>query len=465
MSHSLFWFRSDLRLHDNHGLAAASADGPALALYIATPRQWDFHADAPIKRDFWRRNLVELERRLAELGIPLLHAEVPTYDDVVPLLEQLLPALKIRVLHCNREYPLNERRRDRAVEELCSRLGLRFTVHEDQLLTSPLRLLNQSEAPFKVFTPFARAARALLQQAPPTGAPAVKPQARPKLAPHPLLKSCEELRWPRAEAAWTALWPAGEEHARAALTAFCSERLPDYAQRRDLPATTGTSVLSPYLASGVLSVRECWRESSLFGEESQGVAAWQNEFLWRDFYKHVAWHFSRVCRHLPWRDDVERVPWRHDEAEFARWCEGRTGFPIIDAGMRQLAQTGWMHNRLRMLTASFLCKHLLIDWRWGERYFMQHLVDGDFAANNGGWQWSASTGTDAAPYFRIFNPVTQSQRSDPEGRFIRRFVPELAALDERAIHLPGEMRPADYPEPMVDLAFGRERALAAFASR
>jgi deoxyribodipyrimidine photo-lyase len=154
--------------------------------------------------------------------------------------------------------------------------------------------------------------------------------------------------------------------------------------------------------------------------------------------------------------------WRQDNEEFRRWCAGQTGFPIIDAAMRQLLQTGWMHNRLRMLVAMFLSKHLLIDWRWGERWFMQHLIDGDLAANNGGWQWSASTGTDAVPYFRIFNPVRQSQRFDGEGEFIRRFLPELAALDNTTIHEPGLWRPASYPPPMIDLAFGRERALQAF---
>jgi deoxyribodipyrimidine photo-lyase len=174
------------------------------------------------------------------------------------------------------------------------------------------------------------------------------------------------------------------------------------------------------------------------------------------------WHYPHVCRHQPWKNDVGHVPWRHDHAEFQLWCEGRTGIPIVDAAMQQLVQTGWMHNRLRMITAMFFSKHLLLDWRWGERWFMQHLIDGDFAANNGGWQWSASTGTDAAPYFRIFNPVTQSHRFDAEGVFLRRYLPELATLDNDAIHDPGLLRPAGYPPPMLELAFGRERALQAF---
>jgi deoxyribodipyrimidine photo-lyase len=236
--------------------------------------------------------------------------------------------------------------------------------------------------------------------------------------------------------------------------------VPSYREQRDVPSVDGTSRLSPALAAGALSIRECWRRAPW--QESEGALVWQNELLWRDFYKYVMWHYPHVCKKLAWRGDVGHVPWRHDDKEFRQWCDGRTGIPIIDAAMRQLQHSGWMHNRLRMLTAMFLTKHLLIDWRWGERWFMQHLIDGDFAANNGGWQWSASTGTDAAPYFRVFNPVTQSRRFDPDGTFIRKYVPELAGLDNAAIHDPGLLRPDDYPAPIIDLAFGRERALTAF---
>ncbi|MEX2367033.1 MAG: deoxyribodipyrimidine photo-lyase, partial [Pseudohongiellaceae bacterium] len=245
------------------------------------------------------------------------------------------------------------------------------------------------------------------------------------------------------------------------LDRFCLQGLDAYHKLRDQPALDATSRLSPYLAAGVLGIRECWRKSAAC-QDGEGLFTWQNELLWRDFYRHIMFHFPRVCQHQPWKQDTVRIPWRHDPKEFHRWCHGQTGFPIIDAAMRQLLELGWMHNRLRMIVAMFLSKHLLIDWRLGEKWFMQHLVDGDFAANNGGWQWSASTGTDAVPYFRIFNPVTQSQRFDPHGDFIRAFVPELATLDRRAIHQPGKLRPAAYPEPMIDLGFGRQRALSAF---
>ena len=461
MSRSLYWLRTDLRVHDNRALAASSADGDVIALYVATPAQWDAHDDAAIKRDFWRRNLALLEQALSERGIPLLYAEVPTYADLVPLLRELIATLEVSSVHCNREYPLNERRRDKALAAECNSLGVRFIAHEDQVLIPPKQLLNKSGSPFKVFTPFSRTARLYLEQVPPVAADSVRAQMRPALQAHAALKSIDQLTWPPAQPDWAQCWPAGELQARDKLEVFCRERMPDYKERRDLPAQSGTSQLSHYLSAGVLSVRECWRESLAWGE-SGGGAVWQSELLWRDFYKHVMWHFPHVCQHLSWRTDVAHVPWRHDHAEFALWCEGKTGIPIIDAAMRQLVRTGWMHNRLRMLTAAFLSKHLLIDWRWGERFFMQHLIDGDFSANNGGWQWSASTGTDASPYFRIFNPVTQSRRFDADGAFIRQFVPELAHLDAHAIHEPGMLRPASYPAPMIELAFGRERALNAF---
>lgn len=461
MSLQLCWLRSDLRLNDNRALAAARAAGPVAALYIATPRQWQLHDEAPIKLDYWRRNLQVLEQELQQLGIPLVYYEVPLYRDIPPLLQRILPVLRAAALHCNRELPLYEHRRDEAVQLTCRQLGVGFQRHEDQTLQPPEQVLNKSGLPFKVFTPFSRALRERLTEASTANAEGPAVQAAPVLPATAESRTLDQLSWPDPDQAWAALWPAGEQHALQRLDSFCAAALARYKERRDLPGVDGTSKLSPALAAGVVSVRECWRRASAW-QAGEGVHTWQNELLWREFYKHVMWHFPHVNRKLAWRDDVGHVPWRHDHAEFAAWCQGRTGIPIVDAAQRQLLHCGWMHNRLRMLSAMFLTKHLLIDWRWGERWFMQHLVDGDFAANNGGWQWSASTGTDAAPYFRIFNPVTQSRRFDPTGDFIRRYVPELADLDAGSIHEPGLLRPANYPAPMIDLAFGRERALNAF---
>jgi deoxyribodipyrimidine photo-lyase len=266
-------------------------------------------------------------------------------------------------------------------------------------------------------------------------------------------------------------WPAGEDEAQARLARFLDETVKDYGYLRDLPAKPGTSQLSAYLAAGVISPRQCLHAALAsnrgeFDSGSSGVQTWINELLWREFYKHILTGYPQVSRHRAFRAQTEALPWRDAPDDFQAWQEGRTGFPIIDAAMRQLLHTGWMHNRLRMIVAMFLSKNLLIDWRLGERHFMRHLIDGDLAANNGGWQWSASTGTDAVPYFRIFNPVSQSQRFDPEGRFIRHWLPELRGLDEKSIHQP--VKSADlfannsYHSPIVDLSSSRQRALEAF---
>jgi deoxyribodipyrimidine photo-lyase len=253
-----------------------------------------------------------------------------------------------------------------------------------------------------------------------------------------------------------------------------------YAEARDRMDLDGTSRLSPYLRFGMLSARQAAvmaglaRELAPDEKARRGVDTWLNELIWREFYQAILHHFPHVLERS-FRPKLQAIPWDNDRTAFAAWCEGRTGYPVIDAAMRQLTHTGWMHNRARMIVASFLVKDLLIDWRWGERFFMQHLVDGDPAANNGGWQWTAGTGTDAAPYFRIFNPVTQGKKCDPQGGYVRRWVPELAQVPDRFIHEPWKM-PAetqqsigcvvgqDYPKPIVDHAWARERALAAYAT-
>ena len=458
---SLHWFRSDLRLQDNCSLQAAAAAGELLCLYIATPGQWRLHDDAPVKLDFWRRNLRLLEKLLRTRGIPLLYAQVDGYAEIPALLQALLPQLQVGELHCNREYPLNERRRDKAVTEALQARGIAVHVHDDQTLLPPEAVCNRSGQPFKVFTPFAKAVRERLQHGTLQCCAQPPQQQLPDFAFPEQLCAADQVAWPGPGQDWSGLWPAGEEHARHTLRDFVALRLEAYEQQRDLPGIDGTSRLSPQLAAGVLSPRQCW-QATLEAEPGPGVQAWQNELLWRDFYRHVMFHYPRVCKGWNWRGDLQHIPWRHDAAEFALWCEGRTGIPVVDAAMRQLLATGWMHNRLRMIAAMFLSKHLLIDWRWGERWFMQHLVDGDIASNNGSWQWSASTGTDAVPYFRIFNPLTQSRRFDAQGDYLRHWLPELRGLDAKAIHDPGLLRPASYPAPMIDLGFGRERALNAF---
>ncbi|RUS25846.1 deoxyribodipyrimidine photo-lyase, partial [Jimgerdemannia flammicorona] len=271
------------------------------------------------------------------------------------------------------------------------------------------------------------------------------------------------------------LYPPGEPAAHARLTAFLTTKIASYHLARDQPAKDGCSALSPYLAAGVISARQCLRAArrangGKLRTGKEGVVGWVSELAWRDFYRHVLFHFPRVCMGRAFKQETEKVEWAEDlrGVKFKAWCEGKTGFPIVDAGMRQMKEIGWMHNRVRMCAAMFLSKDLLLDWRMGEKFFMQHLIDGDFASNNGGWQWAASTGTDAQPYFRVFNPHLQSERFDSEGEYVRRWIPELKEVRVPAVHDPSgalvkeEFEKLGYAYPIVDHKQARERALAAY---
>ncbi|MBM7060178.1 deoxyribodipyrimidine photo-lyase [Pseudomonas sp. UL073] len=465
----LLWLRSDLRVHDNRALSAAMSAGPTVALYLVSPGQWQAHDDAPCKIDFWRRNLLELAGELAQLNVPLLVRRVDTWRQAPQAISALCERLQIGSVQANEEYGVNETRRDQAVDQALQRLGVAFRRHLDQLLLPPGSVLTRSGGYFQVFSQFRKVCLQRLLDRSPALQPKPRAQAPLPLASDPLPAAFDGL--PGVDAALAAYWPAGEAVASARLQDFIDTQIDDYHAQRDLPARPGTSQLSAYLACGVLSPRQCLgaalnANQGELDSGRQGVATWINELLWREFYKHILVGFPRVSQHRAFRAETEALPWRDAPDELAAWQQGRTGFPLIDAAMRQLLATGWMHNRLRMLVAMFLSKHLLLDWRAGERWFMQHLIDGDLAANNGGWQWSASTGTDAVPYFRLFNPISQSQRFDPHGRFIRHWLPELAALSERDIHNPaalgGLLAPPGYPAPIVDLGVGRTRALQAF---
>jgi deoxyribodipyrimidine photo-lyase len=268
-----------------------------------------------------------------------------------------------------------------------------------------------------------------------------------------------------------ALWPAGEDTAASRLDSFIDVSIGDYERARDIPGLDGTSRLSPYLAAGVISPGACLRAalSANHGEIDSGrvgIRTWITELLWREFYLHLLAAHPTLSMHRPMRPETDGVPWRDSEQDLRAWREGRTGFPIIDAAMRQLLAMGWMHNRLRMMTAMFLSKNLLLDWRKGEAWFMARLIDGDLASNNGGWQWSASTGSDAVPYFRVFNPETQSRKFDPDGSFLRHWLPELADLDDGDIHAPSDAQreARGYPARIVDLRASRLRAIEAYGS-
>jgi deoxyribodipyrimidine photo-lyase len=261
-------------------------------------------------------------------------------------------------------------------------------------------------------------------------------------------------------------WPSGEANALTTLQEFAAEKIRDYESERDLPNLHGTSQLSPHLAAGTISANQCLEaayqhnDHRLFGG-NPGADTWISELVWREFYNHILAEHPRLAMGHAFKKETDAPPWNLSQEQLQRWQQGETGFPFVDAGMRQLNATGWMHNRLRMVTAQFLAKHLFLDWRLGESYFMARLVDGDFAANNGGWQWSASTGTDAVPYFRIFNPIRQAERFDPNGDFVRRMIPELAGADKKQVLEPWKYGGVDgYPAPMIDLSTARDQTLA-----
>lgn len=465
----LTWLRSDLRVTDNTALSAASERGPTLALWLISPGQWQAHDDAACKVDFWLRNLREVRQSLDALNIPLLIRKIDTWDDAPEAVLDVCRKHHVQSVHLNEEYGINEARRDAATCKLLKASKVEVHTHLDQLLFRPGTVLTRSGGYFQVFGQFKKNCLEHLHRSLPSMAAPVKRQAPTSIKSDPIAQHVEPFEKPAD--ALRKRWPAGEKEAQARLARFTDEIIDDYETLRDLPAREGTSQLSAYLAAGVISPRQCLHAALAhnrgeFDSGSSGVQTWINELLWREFYKHILTGYPQVSRHRAFRAHTEALPWRNAPKEFEAWQQGRTGFPIIDAAMRQMLTTGWMHNRLRMLTAMFLSKNLLIDWRLGERHFMRHLIDGDLAANNGGWQWSASTGTDSVPYFRIFNPVSQSQRFDPKGRFIRQWVPELQDIDDKNIHDPGKCRGLIdanlYPSPIVDLHSSRQRALQAF---
>lgn len=461
--HQLVWLRNDLRTADNSALTQAMHNGSTVALYVLSPKQWQLHNDAPIKINFQLRNLQALAQHLAKLNVPLLLLKCDEWRDIPNHLVQLCQQHAIQQVHFNECYGVNEQLRDQQSAHVLQAAGISVNTYTDRVLFPPGSVLNQKGEMFRVFTAFKKACWQRLRTTHVASLPEPKPQP-------PLTIPCqaEQLKAYLAHTPQEFLqWPAGERYAHTQLNEFCAQDLAVYHERRDFPAINGTSQLSPYLASGVLSVRQCWNAAAQtnygeFDTGNQGVVTWLTELLWREFYLHLLALNPRLSCGEPFLEHTQAIQWRNSEADLLAWQQGRTGFPLIDAAMRQLLATGWMHNRLRMVTAMFFSKNLLLDWRLGERWFMQHLIDGDLAANNGGWQWCASTGTDAAPYFRVFNPVTQSERFDPQGEFTRRWVPELAHLSKAEIHWPKHTKGLDYPAPIVDLKASRLRAIEAF---
>jgi deoxyribodipyrimidine photo-lyase len=472
---TLVWFRSDLRTDDNTALSAATqlATRGVIALYVISPGDWHRHDTAPVRVDFILRNLRALSEELQRLNIPLLIRSADHWRSVPSTVAEVADQVGAEEVHANREYELDEQRRDQTTADLLTARSRRLVLHHDQVFIPPGELLTSSGGPYTVYTPFKRACYAeIARRGGLRVAKAPKPPQELAVPPDPVPTSVAGFQSPVDPT----LWPAGERHALKRLREFLRERGPSYKRDRDFPALNGTSQLSPYLAAGVISPRRCFiaaveANQGRMDGGNEGLSHWISELVWREFYRHILALFPRVCMGRAFKPATDRIRWSDNSAHFEAWKAGRTGVPIVDAAMRCLSATGWMHNRLRMVVAMYLTKDLFIDWRWGERHFMLNLIDGDLAQNNGGWQWSASTGTDAAPYFRIFNPVMQSEKFDPDGTFIRRWVPELAGVDPPYIHDPYDDRRGlpmllrstlDYPRPLVDREHVKDRVLAAF---
>lgn len=454
---NLMWFKTDLRVLDNPALHAAMTSGSTIAVYFISETQWALHGVSLAKISLIKRQLKLLETELAQLNVPLIVKNTDCFKTLPVDLINFTKSIGVNKIFCNQEYELNENLCEQKVAKLAYEQHYTFNSYNDTCLSEPGVIKNNQGQSYKVFSAFKRAflkdtvriLRPLI--------PRNKPQAIIDIPSDiSILASIENQKY-SDHFSHEDLWPAGENEAHNRLEQFGEEAIFEYASDRDIPSKDGTSTLSPYLVVGALSTRQCLqlavqKNKNSFDESKNGASTWINELLWREFYRHLLSANPKLCKFKPFKEETDKLPWRHDLDMFEAWKNGTTGYPIVDAAMRQLKETAWMHNRLRMVTAMFLTKHLFIDWRWGEAYFMSMLVDGDFASNNGGWQWSASTGVDAVPYFRIFNPTRQSQRFDPSGNFIRRYLPELECLDNKSIHKPSydQVLQTGYYLPLVD---------------
>jgi deoxyribodipyrimidine photo-lyase len=425
---NIFWFRRDLRLHDNAGLFhALKGKIPVLPIFIFDRDILDELEDKTDRRvEFIHRALQEIQFSLNKMGVTL---DV-RYGFPLEIFKNLLDEYSIQKVFINHDYEPYARERDQAIENLLQSSGATFHTYKDQVIFEKSEVVKDDSKPYTIFTPYSRKWKSIVNEFYLESYPAKKYFNNFFKQDKKEIPSLESIGFkPTGQSFPPKEWKPGI--------------LKHYEEQRDIPYVKGTSGLSVHLRFGTISIRELASKAGALSE------TFLNELIWRDFYHAILWHFPHVVAHS-FKPEYDKIKWRNNEKEFALWCIGHTGYPIVDAGMRELNETGFMHNRARMITASFLTKHLLIDWRWGEAYFAKKLLDYDLAANNGGWQWAAGSGCDAAPYFRVFNPYLQTKKFDPELKYVRKWVPEFEEFT--------------YPQPIVEHEAARKRCLATYAA-
>ncbi|HHP7232895.1 MAG TPA: FAD-binding domain-containing protein [Xenococcaceae cyanobacterium] len=453
----LFWHRRDLRLTDNVGLAAAREQTPQVVGIFCLDSEILQRDDvAPARVKYLIGCLEELQQSYRESGSQLLIVQGKP-SQIIPALAE---TLQVKAVYWNLDIEPYAKKRDSAVKEALQEIGIAVENFWDQLLHHPGKVLTQSDAPYKVYTPFWRN---WSNQEKADPAATISDLEGLDSAALELAKTAGVIDLPTAKDlgfTWESslLLEPGTTAAQERLAEFCDRAIVEYDEQRDYPWVDGTSRLSAAIKFGAIGIRTIWQatvevlENCRSDEARNNIITWQKELAWREFYQHCLYFFPELAQGA-YREEFKEFPWDNNEDYFQAWCEGKTGYPIVDAAMQQLNEIGWMHNRCRMIVASFLTKDLIIDWRWGEKYFMQKLYDGDLAANNGGWQWSASSGMDPKP-LRIFNPASQAKKFDPEAEYIRQWLPDLSSLDTEQL-VTGKIPELDrhsynYPQPIVD---------------